>query len=316
MNSPPSNSIGLSVSIVSYFHDLPTLTATLDSLSTAMQSLAAAMPLRASIVVVDNSEGGRDAARLRTWLQSRDQTSSNHIFDITLEVSGTNAGYGAGNNLGQACAEKTITDIPVQDRWVLVLNPDVVLEETALIAGIRSLRASPGCSMLSPRAQDDNEQDLYLAHRYPGWLVLGLRAVRPGTVESGKPAWASRLMKQYECRDLAQTTAHTETVCASGCFMLMPFRSWQQAGGFDERFFLYFEDYDLSCRLLAIGPVIYEPAVRIRHAGGQAAGKSGQHRRWFITSALRFFWLNGWPSRRHRDLHPPTSLEPAKGGQP
>lgn len=300
MNNAMSNTVGLSISIVSYFHDLPTLTATLDSLSIAINSLATVMSLRASVVVVDNSEAGSDASRLRSWLLSRDQTSSDKTFDVSLEVSGTNAGYGAGNNLGQASTESSMADIPVQQRWVLILNPDVVLEAAALTAGISTLQASPDYSMLSPRAQDEEGQDLYLAHRYPSWRVLGLRAAAPGIAGSGKPVWASTLMKNYECRDLPQDNAHTETVCASGCFMLMPFSTWQQADGFDERFFLYFEDYDLSCRLLAIGPIIYEPAVRIRHAGGQAAGKSGRHRQWFAASALRFFSLNGWPYRRHR----------------
>lgn len=300
MNDTVSNTAGLSVSIVSYFHDLSTLAATLDSLSAAISSLATTMPLRASVVVVDNSEDGSDASRLRSWLQSRDQTPSDKTFDVSLHVTGANGGYGAGNNIGQVITENSMADIPVQQRWVLILNPDVVLEETALVAGIGTLQANPGYSMLSPRALGEEGQDLYLAHRYPSWRVLGLRAAAPGIVSSGKPGWACTLMKHYECQDLPQGNAHSETVCASGCFMLMPFASWQQSGGFDENFFLYFEDYDLSCRLLTIGPVIYEPAVRIRHAGGQAAGKSGRHRQWFTASALRFFWVNGWPYRRHR----------------
>ena len=310
MNSP----IGLSVSIVSYFHDLPTLSATLDSLLLALRRLGQAVPLTAVVVVVDNSEQGRDADRLRGWLNTRNE-SIDQAIEIRLNVSHTNDGYGAGNNRGQANANSVnasqglssrLNDVPVEHRWVLILNPDVVLAEDALLAGIQTLQNNPACSMLSPRAVDEEGQDLFLAHRYPSWRVLGLRAFTPRVASSGKPAWASALMHRYECRDLPPDRMHTETVCASGCFMLMTYAAWRASGGFDERFFLYFEDYDLSCRLLALGPVTYAPSVRIQHAGGQAAGKQGQHRQWFIRSALRFFRYNGWPTRRRRPN--PTSL--------
>ncbi|MFK7964489.1 MAG: glycosyltransferase [Burkholderiaceae bacterium] len=307
MKSP----IGLSVSIVSYFHDLPILSATLDSLLLALRQLSQTMPLTAVVVVVDNSEQGCDADRLKAWLATRDESdkSNDQAVGIRLHVSHINDGYGAGNNRGQTNANSVeasqgwstrLTDIPAEHRWVLILNPDVILAEDALLAGIQCLQQNPASSMLSPRAVDENGKDLFLAHRYPSWRVLGLRALAPGIAISGKPAWASALMHRYECRDLPPDQMHTETVCASGCFMLMAYTAWRESGGFDERFFLYFEDYDLSCRLLALGPVTYAPSVRIQHAGGQAASKQGRHRQWFISSAMRFFRYNGWPARRRR----------------
>jgi GT2 family glycosyltransferase len=64
--------------------------------------------------------------------------------------------------------------------------------------------------------------------------------------------------------------------------------------GFDPRYFLYFEDFDLSLRLSKVAPIAYVPAVRIVHHGGHAAAKGFAHIRWFATSARRFFSMHGW----------------------
>jgi hypothetical protein len=66
------------------------------------------------------------------------------------------------------------------------------------------------------------------------------------------------------------------------------------AGGFDPRYFMYFEDYDLSLRIAAQGTVAYEPAMRIVHHGGEAARKGWRHVGWFVRSAWRFFSRHGW----------------------
>lgn len=292
--------IGLSVSIVSYYHELPVLEATLDSLAIALAALARTDELMTDLILVDNSENGSDEKRLRDWLRARPEAS--HSFArVRLQVTGANIGYGAANNAAQRQADSRLDAVPQACRWVLILNPDVVLAADSLTTALAALRSTPQASMLCPRALDANGADLYLAHRYPSFTVLALRAMalsRPGR-------WLTRLMHQYECRDLPQDQPHLQTICASGCFMLMPVSSWWRSGGFDPAFFLYFEDYDLSCRLLTIGPVLYEPGVQIEHAGGQAASKSGLHRKLFIKSALLFFWRNGWPRLRLRPVDKP-----------
>jgi GT2 family glycosyltransferase len=65
-------------------------------------------------------------------------------------------------------------------------------------------------------------------------------------------------------------------------------------GGFDPRFFMYFEDYDLSLRMGREAAVAYVPQARIVHHGGEAARKGWRHVAWFVTSAGRFFARHGW----------------------
>ena len=57
---------------------------------------------------------------------------------------------------------------------------------------------------------------------------------------------------------------------------------------------MYFEDFDLSLRIAPAHKVMYVPAVRIIHFGGDAAKKGRRHVGMFIRSAVTFFSHHGW----------------------
>jgi GT2 family glycosyltransferase len=76
--------------------------------------------------------------------------------------------------------------------------------------------------------------------------------------------------------------------------MLCRTAALKAVSGFDEGYFLYFEDFDLSLRIAKIGELAYVPAMRIKHAGGHAARKGRAHIGMFVRSAMRFFNTHGW----------------------
>ena len=76
--------------------------------------------------------------------------------------------------------------------------------------------------------------------------------------------------------------------------MLCRTSALQSAGGFNERFFLYFEDFALSRELGKQGALHHVPTVRIIHHGGGASRKGLKHIRYFAASALRFYQQYGW----------------------
>jgi hypothetical protein len=76
--------------------------------------------------------------------------------------------------------------------------------------------------------------------------------------------------------------------------MLVKRRAIDITGGFDPRYFLYFEDFDWSVRLARTGQLVYLPSFRIVHHGGGAARKGWRHIRWFVQSGTRFYRRHGW----------------------
>jgi len=94
--------------------------------------------------------------------------------------------------------------------------------------------------------------------------------------------------------DLSEKEPSADIPITSGCFMLLRSESLAEIGGFDERYFLYFEDFDLSLRLGKKGKLAYLPAMRIQHGGGSAGSKGFKHFKMFTRSGVRFFNTYGW----------------------
>lgn len=76
-----------------------------------------------------------------------------------------------------------------------------------------------------------------------------------------------------------------------GMFMLFPRDIFKRLNGFDERFFLYYEDVDLCARLRLIGyAVAVCPAARVVHHARRSSHRSIKYLKWHLTSMLRFFF--------------------------
>ena len=259
----------LDVSIVTYRSDATWLDRTLDALYAAIEAAKARSLIGAArVLVVDN-------APVRT-------TTGQSGGPTAVRIAGQgNVGYGAANNLALRDS---------QAHFVLVLNPDVDMSVDALANGIAYLDATPAAALVSPVAVFPDGSPQYLAKGAPTVLTLMLRGFAP--------RWLARRhadrLAAYERADVPFDAALTDANIVSGCFMLMRGEVWRQTGGFDENFFLYFEDFDLSLRIAQSGRIDRVPQVRIVHAGGHAARKGGKHIWLFIRSAIRFFNKHGW----------------------
>ena len=100
-----------------------------------------------------------------------------------------------------------------------------------------------------------------LCKRYPSPGVLLLRGFAPASVR----ARFDSALARYEMRDVIGESFVDHVPLASGCFLLVRTPLMKALGGFDPRYFMYFEDYDLSLRVAERATVAYEPAVRIVH---------------------------------------------------
>lgn len=214
----------------------------------AIRSARAATSQRLQVVVVDNSLDGREAEALRAHA------------DVLL-VSATNRGYAGAINDGRAHCDGDV---------LLVANPDVVFEAGSLdrlaaelhgrvaVAGPSLFWDAGGRWMLPPadRCTTLDRVDRVLASRSPRWHEQRERR---------------RFRERIRFWRLRETT---EVGAVSGAVMAIRPEDFDAAGGFDERFALYFEETDFFRRLAGMRrAIVVVPAARCRHAYNQSAGQ-------------------------------------------
>jgi hypothetical protein len=266
-----------SATVVTFHPDAALFARAMDSLAAAIaQAGKSDVISHARVFIVDNG----DASSAKT---ARDAAVPLDVPGVSVEVAGGhgNVGYGRANNLV----------LPKLDsEFHLVMNPDVELDRDALAAAIRAMQADPSIGLVAPEVCGVSGERQYLCKRYPSVWVLFLRGFAPSMLRRA----FSDSLERYEMRDVLGSQPYSPVPLASGCFMVVRTALFRRLGGFDPRFFMYFEDYDLSLRIGREAKVAFVPAARIVHHGGEASRKGPRHVSWFLRSAWRFFATHGW----------------------
>ena len=261
-----------SATIVTYRPDAAQLASALASLRANIdEARGRGLVSGAEVFIVDNTPGEAPPGLER---------SASGLGGARVVRGQGNVGYGRANNL---VLEELRSEVH------LVMNPDVELQPGALVAALEAMRDDPSIGIVAPSVRDAAGAPGHLCKRYPSVWVLLLRGFAP---RFARQAFARRL-DDYEMRDLP-SDRRSAVPLASGCFMLVRTALFKRLRGFDPRFFMYFEDYDLSLRAGREAQVVYVPAARIVHHGGDAAAKGARHVAWFLASAWRFFARHGW----------------------
>ncbi|MEM1142686.1 MAG: glycosyltransferase family 2 protein [Pseudomonadota bacterium] len=266
--------------------DLDSLHATLAHLGeSVLRASELSLLSSTTITLVDNGSEPGYQQRLSAIFEASfgDTESCQPILktrlETKLEISAENPGYGAGHNTAQ---------LGNAADYVLVLNPDVELHVDALTEFCRLIESQPMVVAANPHSRRVTGVREFLCKRYPAVDVLILRALSPENL----PAFLRQRLDRYEYRDLPADKSQSVELLSGACLFARG-ETFRRVGGFDPRYFLYFEDYDLSMRLREFGELRYLPDARIVHHGGNAARKGARHVRWFATSALRFFVAHG-----------------------
>ncbi|RQX84307.1 glycosyltransferase family 2 protein [Burkholderia anthina] len=273
--SAAPDSEGLSVSIVTYHPDKQLLEQTLSSLSVACSKVHESRPdLAVNVWLIDNG-GDADPSQFADTLREAG-------LGTTVLTGQGNVGYGRGHNLSIDAT---------RSRYHLVLNPDIDLDPDVLVQALDFLEAHQDIGLLAPRIGDKAGQVQYLCRRFPSLVDLFIRGFLPTACRQ----IFNRRLSRYEMRDLINDHDIVwDPPIISGCFMLFRTDVLKRLGGFDPRYFLYFEDYDLSLRTHDVARVAYVPSVRVIHHGGGASRKGFAHIRMFAASAFKFYNRFGW----------------------
>ena len=234
----------------------------------AAADLAAVHGQPPETIVVDNASSDGSAARLRAAPR------------IRLIANDTNVGFGAAVN--QAARA---TDAPLL--WVL--NPDCRVLPGAFAALARTLDAHVECAIAAPQLLNDDGSVQASARGEPGaWTGL---FGRHGLLTKFFPN-AAAARRNLPAADLVASGVESAPVdWVMGAAMLIRRAPFDAVGGFDERYFLYWEDADLCRRLRDAGfTTRYVPGARVRHAGGASARTDSRRAvRAFHDSAYRYY---------------------------
>jgi GT2 family glycosyltransferase len=236
-----------------------------EELDRALSSIEPFLRPDDEVVVVDQEGAPERAAEIR----------GRHPRAVVVPTV-RNVGFAAGVNLGAATSTA---------EFLLLLNPDAVMEEPALDRLERYLHEHPSVGIVGPRVLNEDGSVQASARRFPGVTTLF----------AGRSTWLTRTFpSNWLSRwNLPARTAEEEVRVdwlAGSCFMTR--RSvFDALGGFDESFFLYWEDADFCRRATSLGwQCVYLPEVSVRHAGGRSsASNPGAAIRAFHASAFRLY---------------------------
>lgn len=235
---------------------------------------ALAGPLAVHVVVVDNSQPPLDL----TFAQ-RDH--------VTIVPTNANLGYGRGHNIALAASRDRC-------RYNLVLNTDLQMGPGVLAGLVAFMDADPAVGLTMPKVLYPDGSLQRLCRLLPVPIdLLGRRFF-------ARTLWAQARNRQYEFHDWNYDTV-AEFPFLSGCFMLIRRSVLDAVGYFDERYFLYAEDLDLSRRINAEARTLYVPSQSVVHEYRSQTRPSFRRLRYAAVSLARYFTKWGWVRDPARD---------------
>jgi GT2 family glycosyltransferase len=213
-----------------------------DRLRSLFASLDAAWKPRLFDVVVQDNDSEDDSMNINT---------SDYSFDLKLNFLGENLGF------GKAC-NRAITKSDYE--YYLFLNPDTKVKENTIQDSYNHLQKNKNINVLGIKLENEDEVQRGCS-RVPSyinlfWTVLGLSKVFP--------KWFLGINMTENPHDKSMFVDHV-----IGAYYMIRSENFHEVGGFDEEFFLYFEDLDLSARLKKAGKrIFYWADISAFHEGG------------------------------------------------
>ena len=200
---------------------------------------------------------------------------------IDILINDGVTGYGGNHNLNLARAES---------EYFVIMNTDMLLKPDTFASLVEYMEQDDTIGIVSPKIMNEDGSIQYLNKRYPSVFDLFLRKFCPKFLRS----LFIKRMTEYEMRDTDYNLTQ-DVPLLSGSFMMCRTSVLKELGGFDERFFLYFEDYDLCRRYQKAGyRTVFYPNAEAVHFWERSAHKDYRYALMFINSARKYFSRWGW----------------------
>ncbi len=202
--------------------------------------------------------------------------------DIILTEPGSNLGYGAGHNF--AAREAT-------GKYILILNTDITVAPDTLQKMVDYMDKHKDIGILGPKLMYHNGHVQRSCRRNFKFFDLFIKRSFLKKIWPFKKRYENYLMEDFNHESIQEVDLIT------GAFMLMPREVFTDVNGFDERYFLFMEDFDLCRKVSKAGfKVVYYPEAKAVHyhkrlSEGKFFKLLFNKISWFhLASALKYHW--------------------------
>lgn len=203
--------------------------------------------------------------------------------------SPVNVGFGAGHNYG-------IEYFAGRSKYHLIINPDIFFKSGVLEELLNFMDENKGVSIVAPKILYPNGTIQNSFRLLPSFFDLILRRVAPL-----RKMFAKREHKNY-LKDY-QFDKPLAVNFILGCFLLCRTSILKEINGFDERFFLYMEDFDLVRRMSESHRVYLYPHVSVIHEYDRGATKKVKLLILLFKSVIQYYNKWGWFDERRKVLN-------------
>jgi N-acetylglucosaminyl-diphospho-decaprenol L-rhamnosyltransferase len=188
-----------------------------------------------------------------------------HPFPVRIIENASPKGFGANHNAAFEVA---------RGRYYAIVNPDIRAQNLDVGCMVR-LFESTTIAAVGPAVRSSRGSYEDSARRFPTTLSL----LRKATIG----------VQKLDYQPLLDAGEPFEVDWLAGMFIVFRREAFAAVGGFDERFFLYYEDVDICRRLRAQGwSIVQQPAAVVVHDAQRASHRRLRHMRWHAASALRY----------------------------
>lgn len=250
----------VSLSLVTFNNPISQLTSLFESISESSQKIEA--------YIIDNSSN----------LEIEKLTND---YGFKYINPGENLGFGKAHNLGINQAVKLKSDFHI------IVNPDITFNEDTIANLSEVLKQDEKIGLLMPKVVYPNGSFQYLCKNLPSPFILFIRRFIP------MKKFKDQINNNYELRNL-NYNLEQEVPTISGCFLIAPTNVLNEIGGFDERFFMYLEDVDLSRRVGLKYKVAYTPVATVVHEYAKESYQNKKLLFYHTISAIKYFNKWGW----------------------
>ncbi|MBF0469515.1 MAG: glycosyltransferase family 2 protein [Desulfamplus sp.] len=203
--------------------------------------------------------------------------------EILITKNKRRMGYGANQNQNIARAK---------GKFILLMNPDMVVPENLFHVMVRFMESHKEAAIATCRICNEDGSCQYLNKREPAILDLCVRRFLPPWLKRILPSRLDTILTErvnnYEMRETGYDHV-IDVPFISGSFIFAKADMIKELNGFDERFFMYFEDVDLCRRVRNKAQCLYCPDASVVHRWERASHKSLKWTSVFVLSGFKYF---------------------------